>query len=189
MCAWRFVRPDFQLGGRGKRGLLQRASYTSSPGHEVMQTLHHIFSNILIKWNLTIFFIRGTREEKFKFIYGILAVESGAFIERGDMTRFILDCDGGSGSGSNLPVSLSTLFTEGQPFFCLICFHRFIHGWVYYNTMHLQQYPKKFETSKNADHEKLSLFLAFCFKKNIYFVVSLHARIFIRNVCYLFTLL
>jgi len=63
---------------------------------------------------LLVLVTRGTREEKFKFIYGILAVESGAFIERGDMTRFILDCDGGSGSGSNLPVSLSTLFTEGD---------------------------------------------------------------------------
>ena len=78
---------------------------------------------------MTFFFIRGTREEKFKFIYGILAVESGAFIERGDMTRFILDCDGGSGSGSNLPVSLSTLFTEGQPFFLFNLFPQ-THSWM-----------------------------------------------------------
>ena len=53
---------------------------------------------------------RGTREEKFKFIYGILSVESGSHIERGDLARFILESDG----ASSVPASLSSLFAEGK---------------------------------------------------------------------------
>ena len=42
-------------------------------------------------------------------IYGILSVESGAYIERADLARFILDTDGGA-----VPSSVASLFSEGE---------------------------------------------------------------------------
>ena len=42
-------------------------------------------------------------------MYGVLVGENAAFIERAEVTRFLLDTD-----GPNLPVSLSLLFKEGD---------------------------------------------------------------------------
>ena len=55
---------------------------------------------------LLVLLTRGTREEKVKFIYGVLAVESGSHIERGEMTRACLDWD----TGGALPAALPALF-------------------------------------------------------------------------------
>ena len=42
-------------------------------------------------------------------VYGIFAGETGAYIERSELTRFLLDTD-----GPTLPSSLSHLFSEGK---------------------------------------------------------------------------
>ena len=42
-------------------------------------------------------------------VYGIFAGETGAYIERSELTRFLLETD-----GPTLPSSLSLLFTEGE---------------------------------------------------------------------------
>ena len=42
-------------------------------------------------------------------IYGLLAVETGAYIERAEITRFFLEND-----GAPAPASLSLLFSEGK---------------------------------------------------------------------------
>jgi ubiquitin carboxyl-terminal hydrolase 6/32 len=60
---------------------------------------------------LLVLLTRGTREEKVKFIYGVLAVDSGAHIERADMARACADWAGG---GPVLPSSLPALFHEGS---------------------------------------------------------------------------
>jgi len=58
---------------------------------------------------LLVLLTRGTREEKIKFIYGVVATESGGYIERGDLSRFCLDWENGY-----LPNSLNLLFSEGD---------------------------------------------------------------------------
>jgi len=58
---------------------------------------------------LLVLLTRGTREEKIKFIYGVLAVESGSHIERGDLSRFCLQWENGF-----LPSSINHLFLEGD---------------------------------------------------------------------------
>ena len=90
-------------GGRGPRRHLQGAAHPPGPRHQVI-ILYTV--TIIILFPVT----RGTREEKFKFIYGILSVESGGHIERGDLARFILESDG----ASSVPASLSSLFAEGK---------------------------------------------------------------------------
>ena len=73
---------------------------------------------------LLVLLTRGTREEKIKcksvklmgqrinklllVIYGVLAVESGSHIERGDLSRFCLQWENGF-----LPSSINHLFLEG----------------------------------------------------------------------------
>jgi len=69
---------------------------------------------------LLVLLTRGTREEKIKFIYGVVAAESGGFIERGDLTRFCLDWENGC-----LPTSLNSLFSEGDR----ATFEQF-NGWI-----------------------------------------------------------
>ena len=58
---------------------------------------------------LLVLLTRGTREEKVKFIYGVLAVESGTHIERADMARACIEWDGGP-----LPSALPMLFQDAS---------------------------------------------------------------------------
>lgn len=71
---------------------------------------------------LLVLLTRGTREEKIKFIYGVLAAESGGYIERGDLSRFCLDWENGF-----LPNSLNLLFSEGSCFSPLKNLNAFNH--------------------------------------------------------------
>jgi len=58
---------------------------------------------------LLVLLTRGTREEKVKFIYGVLAVDSGTHIERADMARACIEWDGGP-----LPSALPLLFQDAS---------------------------------------------------------------------------
>ena len=57
---------------------------------------------------LLVLLTRGTREEKVRFIYGLLAADSGTHIERADMARSCLAWD------AALPPALPALFAEGE---------------------------------------------------------------------------